>query len=243
MRRAIPHLILATLTVGAGLATLLSVGHQPWSTTTVAIAEGLCRVDSPRGSQDVTLTPSLAGEATKLGLAWVSTNPTVTGHGAPGDLSFAIVSPRGGSCTTQMAPSQFRNSDGTPGRILAARISGTTSDEPSLQVLVGNDTTGSLLICNLVATAREYLQKEKMKPNYLDYFCPALTNHARGKDGVVYYESYDVNTRTNVVVAGGYIAHSPATAMQVACSWNEPDASPYGCRDLVDSIFKINSHS
>ena len=183
MRRAIPHLILATLTVGAGLATLLSVGHQPWSTTTVAIAEGLCRVDSPRGSQEVTLTPSLAGEATKLGLAWVSTNPTVTGHGVPGDLSFAIVSPRGGSCTTQMAPSQFRNSDGTPGRILAARISGTTSDEPSL------------------------------------------------------------HTRTNVVVAGGYIAHSPATAMQVACSWNEPDASPYGCRDLVDSIFKINSHS
>lgn len=226
------------MTLGAGLAVVVSVRHQPWTTTQIAAIN--CGVESDGGTQTVTLTPALAQDANNLNAITVSLRDS-TSSSSEGNLSFTMLVPRNGQCASLNQLTQFPNDDHTPGQILAARWSGPTSDQPSVTVYVGEDVTGSLLICNLVPSALGLLKSHKVSSGLISFGCPPLSGVTNGPDGVRYYDTYDVQSRTNATVGGGFVIHHPALAMQVACGWNVPDNSPYGCRDIIASIFKTNS--
>jgi hypothetical protein len=230
------------MTLGAGVAAWSSATHQPWTSVTIERpTQELCSPGEVQGSATVIVKPQLASVADSLQVVTIAVDATdaQTGHMK---ASVDVVVPKNTYCQARTDVTQFPNDDKSAGTIVSARFAGYSSDLPTITVMLGKDISGSLTICNLEPRAYTFLQKHQLPANALAYFCPPLSNVTNGADGVRYYETYDVKTLTNALVAGGYVAHNPAVALQVSCSWNEPADSAYSCRDLVASIFKLNTH-
>ena len=235
MRRLIPHILLGVLTLASVVIAALSVSHQSWQSSPVAASKLSCSEPAPSDANDVYLNSRLAKVHTTLQAIRISATPKPTPS-----TSFVFLAPLGGRCDSQIA-ARYPNSDGTPGYLIASVWSGETTDTPALSVTISRDLSGATLICNLSPRALHYVTHLLKNKAQVDYLCPALpTSPSPGADGVYYYETFDIASRTNAVVAGGYVASTPPVAMQVSCAWNEPQDAPYSCNDLIAAIFKTN---
>lgn len=238
MRRAIPHLILAVLTVGALSTAFLSYrsafADQPQinDTPTVSIATGTCPSTPTTSSVDAQISTDL------------TTSDTVA-YPVTGDHGFTLIAPKGGKCQSQTAPLGVLKPVTVAGSetVTAAAWQGTAV-QPILQVISASGIGAAALSCSVYAQAAEALVGYGEPSELIAQECASFADQLKlthTDHDITYFASRDVVTQGNAVVAVRY-SQSGATpqALLVSCGWNASTGNSKNCYDYIASIYATN---
>ena len=238
MRRAIPHLILAVMTVGA-----LSAGALSYSS---AFA------DTPRinSTPTVTLTtaacpsaPSDSQQSAQLSTDLVASDTVA--YQIRGAHAFTLIAPKDGKCQSQSAPLAAIKPVVVAGddTVTAAAWQGTEV-QPYIQIIAASGVGAAALTCSASPKAATNLVAYGEPKSLIAQECAPFTDQLKltyTDNEVVYYASRDVVTQGNAVVAVRYDTSTKTpTALLVSCGWNASSGNEVNCYDYISSILASN---
>ena len=238
MRRAIPHLILAVMTVGALSAAALSYtsafADTPRlnATPTLSVSTGACPSTPESASYEAALSTDLKPADTAA-------------YPITGDHGFVLVAPKGGKCQSQSAPLAAIKPIMVAGNAtVTAGVWSGTSVQPYIQVIAASGVAAAALTCSVSAKAATDLVAYGEPKSLISQECAPFTDQLKltyTDNEVNYYASRDVVTQGNAVVAVRYDNSSATpTALLVSCGWNASSGNEVNCYDYIASVLATN---
>ena len=239
MRRAIPHLILAALTVGAMLTASCSYvaaySDTPRMTATrvVSLPAASCSPLTAVGTREVQLSTNLVATET-------------VAYPISGEQAFTLLAPTDGECQTQTAPLSVIKPITVAGtNAVTVAIWQGTSAQPYLQVISASGVGAAALTCAVYSQAATALLASGEPRTLVRQECAPfedqLTMTYTGND-VTYYEPRNKVTQGSYVVAVRY-NNTTATpsALLISCGWSAAGVTKDVCYDYVASTFATNA--
>ena len=238
MRRAIPHLILAVMTVGALSTAVLSYSS--------AFADTPRLNATPSTSLTTVACPS---EPTASAIdAHLSTDLKTSDTAAypiSGENAFVMIAPTGGKCQSQTAPlGAIKPVVSAGSATVTAAVWQGTAVQPYIQVIAASGVGAAALTCAVYAKAAEALVEYGEPRSLIAQECAPFTEQLKltyTENELNYYASRDIVTQGNAVVAVRY-DHSGKTpkALLVSCGWNASAGNSVNCYDYISSIVASN---
>lgn len=238
MRRAIPHLILAVMTIGAICAAVLSYSTafadspQINATPNVSLSAVACPSVPTNTTLDVHLSTDLRTTETSA-------------YPVTGEHAFVLIAPNGGKCQSQTAPLEVLKPIVKAGSdtVTAAAWQGTNR-QPIIQVISASGVGAAALSCSVSAKAAEALVKYGEPRKLIAQECASIADQLKLThidNDVTYFASRDIVTQGNAVVAVRYNHSGPTPqALLVSCGWNASTGNTTNCYDYIASIFASN---
>ena len=234
MRRAIPHLILAVMTVGALSAGALSYrsafADTPRlnATSAVSLTAAACPTEPSSDTISVQLSTDLEVAGT-------------VAYPIGGEHAFTLLAPKDGKCQSQTAPLAALKPIVMAGSdTVTAAVWQGTAVQPYLQVISASGIGAAALTCPVYASAAKALVAYGEPRDLISQECAPITDQLKlvyTDNDLTYFASRDIVTQGNAVVAVRY-DHSTATpsALVISCGWNASAGNAVNCYDYISSM-------